>query len=191
MTLNLDMNDPAVRQMLSGDESGQASIARPGERKRQMVQLAGDAPDPTGVTSQRGLQMTQRLDMGKQVCAIVYKDQLIEADIYAIPGSPLEVIFICPRCRKQSRITQEMKAIEFNPGSTRPVRLPDGNKVAYGAPHRMPDGHLLTNAGEISIEAFECSWELENDKHTPGIRAGGLTLCRLRLVIDQNVAREA
>lgn len=188
MSLNVNLNDPRVKTLL--DEDGQ--VVRPGSSKKAIVRLAGDAVDPTGVTSHRGIESTQRLDGAKQICSVVFKDTVLEVDVYAIPGSPLELIFMCPRCRKQSRITQEMKAIEFEQGSTRPVRLPDGQTVAYGRPLRLADGHLLQNAGTLSVEPFQCSWELPDaNAHTPGIRAGGLTLCRLKLVIDQNVAREA
>lgn len=189
--LSLNMNDPNVRSLLGNDDR----IAKPGERKRSMVQLAGDAPDPTGYTANRGLMSTQRLDTGKQIAAVVFKDQVLEVDVYQLEGQPLELHYICPRCQNQGRITSDHKAMQWEPGSTRPVKLPDGRLLSFDRPVMTGDAdarHMLTNAGTLSVEAFECAWEHKGaDKHTPGIRAGGLTLCRLRLVIDQNVAREA
>lgn len=187
MSLELDLTNPSVRNLLGADDPRVQASPRP----REMVQLAGDAPDPTGQTSHRGLASTTRLDAGKLEVAVVYGDHLMTMDVYAIPGEPVQVHYICPRCRKQGRISSERKQIEFDPSSTRPVRLPDGQLVAKDRPARLPDGGLLTNAGALSIEPFECAWEVGDDPHTPGIRAGGLTLCRLKLGIDHNVAREA
>lgn len=186
--LDLNINDPAVKRLLGTDDS---RIQQPGARKRSMVQLAGDAPDPTGVTGFRGLQSTTRLDMGKLEVLVIFKDRVMTVDVYKIEGEPIELLLICPRCENESRITSEMKKIEFEYGNTRPVKLPDGSLVSFDKPQHT-HGHVYTNAGSLSVEPFQCSWEMKGaGKHTPGIRAGGLTLCNLKLVIDNNVAREA
>lgn len=168
MTLEIDMRNPAVRNLLGADEPG---VARPGA-KRQMVQLAGDPG--------RGLVSTTRLDTGKHETLVLFRgrsgDFVLTVDVYAIPGEPLQIHFICPRCHKQGRITEEAKAISWSPTEQRVLELPDGQRTRTG--------------GLLSVEAFECTWELGNEAHTPGIRAGGLTLCRQRMVIDHNVARD-
>lgn len=75
--------------------------------------------------------------------------------------------------------------------------------------YRMPDGQLLAHLicprcrkalhvrqaakfmafedGKLSVEAFLCPWELDGDEG----RRFGLALCNTRLVIDENVARDA
>lgn len=187
MSLNLNMNDPSVRNLLGTDKS----VQQPGVQARSMVHVAGDAPDPTGVTNHRGIQSTTRLDGAKQEVLVVYRDHVLTVDVYQLEGQPLELIMVCPRCQNQLRITADNKKIDYQPRSTRPVRLPDGMLVSYDKPLRTRD-HVFTNAGTLSVEPFGCTWEMKGaDKHTPGIRAGGLTLCNIKLVIDENVAREA
>jgi hypothetical protein len=179
MPLEINMNDPNVRSMLGADDARVQSTAP----RKQMVQLAGDA--------QHGIASTTRLDTGKLEVAVVFGDHVMTMDVYAIPGEPIQVHYICPRCRKQGRITSERKLIEFDPRSTRPVRLPDGSLVSRDNPARLPDGGMLYNDGALSIEPFECTWELGDEQHTPGIRAGGIGLCRLTLGVDNNIARTA
>lgn len=179
MTVDIDMTNPSVRRLMGSDEG---RIAMPGKR-REMVQLAGDAPDPTGRTNLRGLASTTRLDTSKLEVFVAYRGRMGEfdltVDIYAIPGEPLEMHLICPRCRHQLRVTSAMKKIEFELGEQRPYTFVDGSK--------MP-----TNGGRLSVEPFQCTWEMpEANAHTPGLRSHGLTLCNLKLVIDENVAKDA
>lgn len=69
----------------------------------------------------------------------------------------LLVHLICPKCRHALHVREAAK------------------KMAY------------SEADGLSIEAFECSWELDGDTG----RLFGLALCRCRLAIDKNVARDA
>lgn len=166
MTLNLNMTDPSVRTLLGADES---DIAAP-RKKREMVQIAGDP--------ERGFQSTTRLDTMKQEVFVTYKDFLLTVDVYALPGQPIELVYVCPKCRKQGRITADKKAIEFDPRDSRSMTLPNGAKVPTG--------------GKLSVAPFQCSWEMPDaGEHKVGIRAGGITLCKLTIAIDNNVAKDA
>ncbi len=178
MTLEIDLKNPRVRELMGADDP---RLVQPGTKKREMVQLAGDQLDPTGRTSLRGLGSTTRLDGGKHETLVLFRgrsaDFVLTVDVYALPNEPLQVHYICPRCHKQGRITQDAKAIDWSPTENRVLELPDGQKTR-------------TN-GVLSVEPFQCTWEIGSDPHTPGIRAGGLTLCGQKLVIDANIAREA
>ncbi|HEY4266756.1 MAG TPA: hypothetical protein VGM94_01060 [Galbitalea sp.] len=160
MSLNINLSDPSVRRLL-GDEP--SALARP--HKREMVQLAGDAPDPTGMTSHAGMQSTMRLSESA-VChpLIQYKDFVMTADVYHVAGEPPFVHLICPRCRNTLTIPGQRKHIEYE---------------TTGGPD---------NAGTISIEAFECTWELEG--HVRRMEFG-LGLCRWKVAIDKNIAKDA
>ena len=162
-SLSIDMADPSVQEMLGTEDR----VVRPGRSRRELVQLAGDAPDPTGQSSFRGAQSTHRLNAAKEEVEVVYKDFLLTVDVYRHEGAPIQVHLICPRCRHASRITGDRKAIDFDP--TRNTQA----------------------GGLLSIEPFECTWELTDDKHTPGLIGGGINLCKLRLGITNNVARDA
>ncbi len=169
MTLSLDMTNPAVRGLLGADDS--RLVTPEGEKqKREMVQLAGDP--------QRGYASTTRLDTMKQEVFVTYGDFLLTVDVYALPGQPIELVYVCPKCRHQGRITGDKKHVEFDPGASRTLALPNGARVPTG--------------GDLSIEPFQCSWEMPDaGEHKPGIRAGGITLCNLKLAIDHNVAKDA
>lgn len=165
--LNLDMTNPSVRNLLGAEESG---VVKPGDNRREMVHLAGDAD--------KGFVSTTRLDTMKQEVFVTYKDFLLTVDVYALPGQPIELVYVCPKCRHQGRITGDKKAIEFDARAGRPMALPNGATVPSG--------------GELSVEPFQCSWEMPDaGEHKPGIRSGGITLCNLKLAIDHNVAKDA
>jgi hypothetical protein len=167
--LSIDMKNPAVRDLMGTNESG---IVRPGEKRRELVHLAGD---PEG---DRGISCTYRADTAKQEVIVVYKDFVMTVDVYALPGEPVELHIICPKCRNKSRITAARKKIDLEFGAGKPIRL--------------PDGRMMQTVARLSVEPFQCSWEMPGaGEHKPGIRAGGLTLCQLKLAIDNNVAKDA
>lgn len=164
MTAALDLNleDPAVKALL-GDEHKkwlEESRGRDGAPKRELVHLAGDMDT--------GLSSTIALSSGKREVIVVYKDFVLTCDVYALPGQPIEVHLICPRCRKALRVTSERKTIDFDPSAGDPKK-----------------------GGRLSIEPFQCTWELGGDKHVPGLVGGGISLCRWTAGIDDNVARDA
>ena len=115
-----------------------------------------------------GMSVTHRLNHAKREVIVTYKDFVLTVDIYQLPDEPLKVHLICPRCHHMLSVSAERKHIEFDPNA-------------------HPE-----QGGRLSIEPFECTWEIpEADKHTPGILAGGLSLCRWRAAIDKNVAKDA
>lgn len=148
--------------------------------------LAGDAvvhqaasADPwgSGVIGRSSTVQLEKAALGHPY--IRYRDMLIEADVYpqlgsaeADDGVKLEVILICPRCRNQLRVRSERKAIEWIPG----------------APEIDPHSHEAVVRGVLSIEKFQCTWELDSSANVTG---KGENLCRWRVVVDKNVARDA
>lgn len=190
--LSVDLSDPRVQQML-GVSSPLAS------GKREVVQLAGDAPDPTGLTDQIGRQSTHRLTGGKQEVVVVYGDLLMTLDVYALPEEPMRVQIICPRCHKHSTIRGDQKKIEYEPKAMNPMSATilamagGAQQELLGSWSRntaLVELASIANFGRLSVEPFECAWEIGDAKHVPGALHTGASLCRLRLVIDNNRARE-
>lgn len=178
--MTVDLSDPAARAALS--------IDRPMfQNRRNIVQLAGDVPDPTGVTSHRGIQSTHILTGAKQEVLVLFGDLVLTVDLYALPGEPVRVQLICPRCCKHSTITADRKRIEFDPKAPNPQRSAI-LELARGA--TLPEVVGIADYGRLSIETFECTWEVGNDRHVAGGLHTGASLCRLRLIIDDNRARE-
>ena len=160
MTLEIDMQDPRVRDLMGT------------RAQRELVQLAGDAPDPTG-EGPNGAQTTYHLNRSALANPLVTyqsgsQEYVLECDVYQQPGEPPIVHLICPRCHNALNIRGDRKHIQ-----------------------------LILNAGPrgqglLSIEPFECTWELPDaGRHRPGILGSGTTLCRWRVAIDKNVAKHA
>lgn len=179
--MTIDLGDPLVRDML-----GVAAPQYAG-KKREVAQLAGDAPDPTGVTSHRGIQATHFLTAGKQEVVVVFGDLLMTVDIYTLPGEPVRVQLICPRCRKHSTITSDRKRIEYEPAAPNPMQ----KRILEVAGTSAPELSTIADFGRLSIEVFECTWEIGNDPHVVGRLHTGASLCRQRLIIDNNRAWES
>lgn len=141
------------------------------KEREELVHLAGDQPDPlTGMpgveTARAGGGIMSTVRMTKSAAGhpkVRYKDFVLELDVYEPPGAPRYVHLICPRCRHALRITEDRKAMEYDP--TRDVE----------------------NGGRISVEKFTCTWELPEDRRMEF----GLGLCRWTVAIDNNVARDA
>jgi hypothetical protein len=136
------------------------------------VQLAGDAPDPTG-HGPAGAQVTYHLNQSAVAHPLVtyrtsLEEYLLECDVYQHPGEPPVVHLICPRCHNALNVRADRKAIDLELGV---------------GPDRQ---------GRISIETFECTWErADAGKHVTGVIGGGTSLCRWRVAIDNNVAKDA
>lgn len=136
----------------------------------------GVMADPDGERG-RGLASQTNFDHGKTTAVIRYKDKLIEADVYAIGDAPIQVVILCPRCGNASTVRGDKKPVEWSP------HVPE--KVG-----------LLVNAGTISIAPFECAWEMPGKVHekASGNRSVIMksdNLCRLKLAVDKNVAKDA
>jgi hypothetical protein len=96
----------------------------------------------------------------------------------------MRVQIICPRCHKHSTIRGNQKKIEYDPKIMNPMMR---HIMFYAS---SPRDFVHATFGRISIEAFECAWEIGDAKHVTGALHTGASLCRLRLVIEDNRAME-
>ena len=144
--------------------------------KRDVVQLAGDAHN--------GLTSTTNLDSNKHEVVVVYKDTFLTVDVYTVPGEPPEIHLICPRCHKASRISGANKQIVFDAAADNPMR----RKIAVAGARDLLS---ICYLGRLSVEPFECTWEIGGDAHAKGGVHTGATLCRQRLAIEDNRAQDA
>lgn len=137
------------------------------DRKEELVHLAGDVPDYAG-TGLRGHQSSLNLGAHQDVHhpQVRYKDFVIECDVYQYPGTPLEVVLICPKCHNALKVSAANKQIEFD------------------ALDRADMG------GKLSIEVFKCSWESDPSKDGRRMEFG-LGMCGWRVGVTNNVARDA
>lgn len=132
-------------------------------RTESLYHIAGDVSDPSGVEPEKfGAQSS--IDMTKSAIGhplIRWRDRIIEGDLYQIEGK-LVLHVICPKCSTPEAphalyIREERKGMEWNP-----------------------------ETGELSIEPFECTWELPEGRRMEF----GLGLCRWRVAIERNIARD-
>lgn len=86
----------------------------------------------------------------------------MEVDVYALPGEPIRLHLLCPKCQHALTLDQTKKAIDWTPPP------PGGGKH-----------------GTISVETFQCTWEMGDKTEL------GQPLCGWRVAIDRNVARDA
>lgn len=177
--LNVDFRDPAVQRMM-GMQSPLAS------GKREVVQLAGDAPDPLGLSSARGRMSTTHLTGLKREVLVLYRDLVMTVDVYEVPGEPLKLHLYCPRCQKHSTVPGDRKAIDFDGAASNPACR---DILAMGTV--PPELHAVAAVGRLSVATFECAWELGDERHVAGALSTGTTLCRLRIAIDNNRAKDA
>lgn len=134
----------------------------------------GVMADPKGERG-KGLASQHNFDHNKVTAVIRYKDRAIEADVYALPGAPIHVVILCPKCGSASTIRAEKKAIDWQPHEPRAVGK-------------------LVNCGTLSIEPFECPWEMPDaGAHEPGANKilGTANMCRLKIAVDKNIAKDA
>jgi len=175
--LEIDLRDPRVQSLLGQDEGG---IVAPdaANGKRTLMHLAGD--------EEEGLQSKLNLDTGKSLVAVWYPrhELLLELDVFLVPGAPPTVHAICPRCRHHLTISGLRKKIAWDPHAENPMR----REIAS----RLPPHHQARALrGKISIEPFECTWELNTDQAVSSDSTIGKgNLCRWRGAIDDNVVKE-
>jgi hypothetical protein len=143
--------------------------------ERDLVHIGGDVPDPSGMSSMRGHQTTYNLERTKYgEPKVKYRDRtgqefLLTVDVYKYEGAPMEVLLFCPNCSQKGamhtlRITEERKHIEYDP--ERNVEL----------------------GGRLDVERFGCSHELDAQKGVGLVSSSNL--CRWRVVIENNIARD-
>jgi len=150
------------------------------QTSKELFHVAGDMPDPagTGLLGQAPSYRLTRSALGHPM--IFWRDMVLEADVYALLEQPLQVHLICPLCRHALIIRQGNKVVSYEPQA--PVPAPPG-WTATELRQAMPDGL----GGLLSVEAFGCTWEAEGDLR----RGFGLARCPWRVVIANNVARDA
>lgn len=135
--------------------------------REELYPIAGDAPDNLPPELAAGTGAISARPNGRAF--IRYQSRwaadpfVIEADVYFLPGVPTKVLLLCPKCKNALSVTADRKRIEFQPPAV---------------------GHE-GDGGKISIETFECTWEL-----TQQVELGG-ELCRWRVAVDNNIARDA
>ncbi len=167
-SFSVDLSDPRMQQILGP--------AAPTAGKREVVQIAGD--EPSGVLARMSLTA------GKREVVVVFGDLFLTVDAYAVPGAPVVLHIICPRCRKHSTISGARKRIEFEPTAENPQR----SAVVGAGSKELAE---LAKFGRLSVEKFECAWEIGGDKHVATAMHTGARLCRMKLAIDNNRAVEA
>lgn len=113
-----------------------------------------------------GLAATVKLDKSKTEVSVRYRDFLMTCDLYRIEGAPMRLLLICPRCRNTLTITADKKQMAYESS-----RLPQ-----FG--------------GELSVEAFRCTWESDSSKDGRRMEFG-LGLCNWTVAIDRNIAKDA
>ena len=130
--------------------------------RAQEEHVAGDDP---GITQKLGL-----FDLSRNAhrVRVDYKGQAIYCEVYRHPDGSSEIHWMCPRCHgggngHMSRIPSSRKQIELDPNRMKSV------------------------GGCLNVEAFMCPWELGEDRRMEF----GLGMCKLALVIDNSVARDA
>lgn len=132
------------------------------DERSQEEHVAGDDP---GLTQKLGI-----FDLSRNAhrVRVSYKGQHIYCEVYRHADGSSEIHWMCPRCHgggkgHMSRIPSTRKQIDFDP-------------------RRMTEV-----GGCLNVEAFMCPWELGEDRRMEF----GLGLCKLALVIDNSVARDA
>lgn len=156
-------------------------------KEKELVHIGGDVPDPTGQSSRaRGVQTTYDLERTKfGEPKVRYKDRagveyLLTVDVYKYEGAPLEVILFCPMCSEKGA----MHALRMSQGKKEIFYDPDYNPmVPWGE-----GGRPIELGGRLSIEPFGCTHELDATKKVGVVSSANL--CRWRVIIDNNIARD-
>jgi hypothetical protein len=172
--MHVDLSDPTVQRLMQGDSS---PVAQQAHDPRELVTLGGDDAEGFATT----------YNMSKSAFAhpyVFYKDLVLRFDAYRSEGEPLRIHLMCPRCGNYSWLRSDQKQIDHDMSRPPPETL-----MQRLAPAERRQAFI---GGELSVEKFTCSWELRSaGKHVPGLVGGGLSLCKLTLAIDHNVAKDA
>lgn len=131
--------------------------------EREELFTIKDDPMPPGM---KNVGMSSKTDLTAGAIGhplIRWRDQVMEADVYAMPGEPMKVHIVCPKCHTFSWVKQEAKAMSYEPGRGDP-----------------------RNGGELNIEKFKCMGDNVEGRR----RDFGLGMCNWRVAIDKNIARD-
>lgn len=172
--MEIDVTNPGVQKLLRWNADGGAGHLAPSKKK--LVHVAGDAD--TGVLA------STRLDANKLEVLVFYrsKDLWMTIDVYKMPGEPVKLHFLCPRCEQALQIPGHKKDIDFDASARNPLSM---TILASPPPDwDLEDVKFLRAAGangELSCEPFECTWELPNSHE----------LCRWKAAFDKNICKDA
>jgi hypothetical protein len=129
----------------------------------QLAYICGTTPDPSG-RDPNLIGHESKLDFTKSALGhplIRWRDKVIEADVY-LDGEELVVHIICPKCSTPD--------------------VPHGLHIR--ASQKGVEYDAKTNT--LSVEPFTCSWELPEGRR----QEFGIGMCKWRVAIDKNFARE-
>lgn len=171
--MEIDVTHPGVQKLLRMSGGGDGHLA-PGKKK--LVHMAGD--------QDTGTLTTMRLDANKLEVLVFYRsrDLWMTVDVYKVPGEPVNLHFLCPKCENALSIPGHKKDIDFDGSAVNPLLT----TILASPP---PDWDLadvqwlraVGARGEVSCERFQCTWEL------PGTHE----LCRWKAVFDKNICKDA
>lgn len=176
--VDVNLSDPGVQRLLGNQGSG---LVSPASGKKEMVQIAGDMD--------HGMMHTTNLDLAKHEVGVMGPGEHCgNVDVYAIPGEPVKVHMICPRCHHRLTINGDRQAIDYEAARGNPQRA----ALIASLPPEL--AYVADLGGQLSVSTFQCTWELSDQKQDTNqdlnVIARG-SLCRWRGVIDRNVVREA
>lgn len=169
------------------------------KKQHELFEIAGDAPDPVGLSRGRGAVASTNLHksaISKPV--VLYRDRLLTVDVYRGPvGEPDYLLLFCPLCidrytrwgRKEVpslRIRADNKAwqCEIKELPTRVLKelhMKPEELVTYLKLQTIDDIR-----GKLSCQEFRCTWEPE-----PGLKKQyGFGQCSWHVAIDENIVRD-
>lgn len=182
--LSVNLRDQGVRDFLGVDR-----VQSAGQQGRELVQVAGDVPAPDG-SGDLGFANTWHLNrsaIGHPF--VIYKQSILVVDVYEVPGEPMNLVLICPKCHHALNISAAKKRMEFDRviGAPNPTRK-DEEMLAQMMTtwSTIPPRTSLQRFGSLSVEPFECTWEMSAHR-----AEFGTSLCRWKVAIDNNVAKDA
>lgn len=113
---------------------------------------------------------------------------VITADVYKFQGEPMKIHIMCPLCGERGvenalTINEGHKHIEYDANAPLSMMLPN----------EQGETTLMDMGGTLSVERIGCTWEekitAEVSRATGTLQ--GTNLCRWRVVIENNIAKDA
>lgn len=181
---------------------GYASQMLEQPKKRELFHIAGDLPeDVAAIEPDRyvsgGFETHTKMDLASTALGhpkVLYRAKdgrefVLTVDIYALPDEPMKAVLICPMCSTEQEahaldVKGDHKRIEYSASATNAMMLPN----------ERGESTLTPLGGELSIERFGCTWEIDTKRE---VTKGDLrvnmrsNLCAWRVVIEKNIARDA
>ena len=131
--------------------------------RESLYRICGDVPDPSNLEPDKGGYQSS-IQLNRSALAhpmIRWQDRVVEADLYEMDGK-LVLHILCPKCS--------------TPETPHALWVREGQKDILWRP----------DTGELSVSPFECTWELPEGRR----QEFGLGLCRWRVAIDKNIAKD-